>query len=136
MQIGISLSAEPAQRVLARGVRAADHLDEVVFQRERAAFAVFARLRAQAYPAPQLFERPRRHEPSLRDYRDVGAEPLDYLQHVRREEDGQAARGQSREQVLERPRRYRVHALEGLVEEQNLGAVYERARERELLLHP
>src|SRR2546423_8904172 len=100
-------------RVRARAVRAADDLDEVVFERERP-----ARLLAlDRDAAPKLRERPRGDEASLRNDRDVRAQPLDYLKHVRREEDRQAPRRQTREQVLQRARGDGVNALERLIKE-------------------
>src|SRR5439155_9760087 len=54
----------------------------------------------------------------------------------RRHDDGQSARQELGEEFPELAARYGVNAGGRLVEQQELRLVYERARERELLLHP
>jgi len=64
------------------------------------------------------------------------AEALHHLQHVGGQEDGEPPPAhQAREERGERLLGDRVHALEGLVEEEELRAVDERGGEPELLLH-
>jgi hypothetical protein len=85
--------------------------------------------------ADQRVERAEAQQPAFVDDRQLRAQTLDYVEHVRRQHDGDAARGETREDVLEAAARHRVDALERLVEEDKLGRVNQRRRERELLLH-
>jgi hypothetical protein len=66
---------------------------------------------------------------------DVGAEALDDLEDVRGEEDGGAASDHALEHGLERARGDGVDAFEGLVEEEDPGAVDDGCGEGELFLH-
>ena len=63
------------------------------------------------------------------------AELLDDFQHVRGEEHGRAASDALLERVAERARGHGVHALERLVEEQQIRIGHQRRGQREFLLH-
>ena len=66
---------------------------------------------------------------------DVAAEALDDFEHVRGEEDGGAALGHALQHGFERAGGDGVDAFEGLVEEEDSGAVDDGGGERELFLH-
>ena len=83
----------------------------------------------------EFFERALGDERALVDDGDVGAEALYDFEHVGREEDGGAALDHPVEHVFEDAGGYGVDAFEGLVQEEDFGAVDDGGGERELLLH-
>ena len=83
----------------------------------------------------ELFERAVGDEVAVVDDGDVGAEALDDFEHVRGEEDGGAAGDHALQHGLECACGDGVHAFEGLVEEEDFGAVDDGGGERELFLH-
>ena len=72
---------------------------------------------------------------AARDDGHVGAEPLDDLQHMRREKDRSAAFDAAFEHVAQRARGHGVHAFEWFVEEEQVGIRNQRGGEGEFLLH-
>ena len=73
---------------------------------------------------------------SVIDDRNMRAQPLHNLQHMRGQKDRRAARNHSLQHRLQRPCGNRVHALKRLVEEQHLRPMDHRRRQRQLLSHP
>ena len=74
-------------------------------------------------------------EPPGVDHEDRIGEPLDLLQDVGREQDGPTLGGHRPEQVDHVQALARVHAVERLVEQQDLGLVDERAGDLGTLAH-
>jgi hypothetical protein len=67
---------------------------------------------------------------------DVRAEPLDDLQHVRRQKQRRSARDITRQHVADHARCDGIDSLERLIKKQQVRIRQERGRERELLFHP
>src|SRR6185369_11788981 len=84
----------------------------------------------------QLGGRAERDDAPVVHDRDAVAEPLSLVHIMRREQRGAALPAKRLDQVPELPPRLRVQARRGLVEEQQLGIVDERARERQALALP
>src|SRR5262249_12127700 len=72
--------------------------------------------------------------PAVHD-RDARAQPLGFLHEVRREDDGLALREQLLEPFPDEVARLRIEPRGGLVHEDQVGIVDERAGERESALH-
>ena len=83
----------------------------------------------------ELFERAVGDEMAAVDDGDVGAEALDDLEDVRGEEDGGAAGDHSLQHGFEGAGGDGVDAFEGLVEEEDFGAVDDGGGEGEFFLH-
>ena len=86
-------------------------------------------------PARSSVERTLGDEPAAVNDGDVGAEALDDLEDVRGEKDGGAARDHALQHGFEGAGGDGVDAFEGLVEEEDFGAVDDGGGEGELLLH-
>src|ERR1041384_1323189 len=83
-----------------------------------------------------LGERPIHHLPPPRDDHDVIAHPLGLLHDVGREEHRLPAPCQLDDHVLHHLAVHRVEPAEGLVQQDQVGIVQQRADELDLLLHP
>jgi hypothetical protein len=88
-----------------------------------------------AAPA-QILEPAFGHQLAARDDPGVGAQPLDDIEHVRGQEHRRVARAHEPAQELAQAAgRHGVHALEGLVQEQQARPMDERTGQRQLLAH-
>ena len=74
-------------------------------------------------------------ELALLDQRDGVDEAIELAQDVRAHHDAHAVVGDLAQDVAELPARERIEAVGGLVEQQQLGLVDHRARDREALAH-
>ena len=100
-----------------------------------AAYMVQASRVARVDAGAQLFKGAVGDEMTAVDDGDVGTETLDDLEDVRGEEDGSAARDHSLQHRFQSAGGDGVNAFEGLVEEENLGAVDDGGSECEFFLH-
>ena len=83
---------------------------------------------------PQVLDGPLRDDPAGVEYDEPVAEPLDEVELVAREEDGNAAGGVRTQQVHHRVDRGRVEAREGFVEDEGLRLVEQRGDDLDALL--
>ena len=118
--------------------RAAHDAQENFFEGELFARRGGTRLRLRGprlHAGAELFERALRDELAAINDGDVAAEAFDDFEHVRGEENRGAARDHAVQHRLERAGGDGVHALERLVEKQNLWAVNDGGGEGQFLLH-
>ena len=71
-----------------------------------------------------------RDDAPLRQHDDAVAQRRDFLHHVRREEQALALRAQRAQLVAQRPHAHDVEAVRRFVEQDRVGVVHERARDR------
>ena len=93
------------------------------------------RRRAAQRSSTQLLQRPLCDKFSTVDDADMRAQPLNDLEHVRRKEDGHAARGHPLQHGLQRACRDCIHTLERLIQKQHPRSMDHRRGQRQLLLH-
>src|SRR6185369_6410894 len=99
-----------------RGAVAADHVNEVLLERDRSFTVTF-----KTNSLPQFVQRSGSKQLSLSDDGNVAAQTLNDLEHVRGEKNRQSTRRQSRQKILQRARSNCVHTLERFIQKQYLG---------------
>ena len=92
-------------------------------------------MRSVGHQRPDGPEVARGGQPTGDHDQDLGADALDLLEDVRREEDRSSGRGHLAEQIHHRQALAWIHAVERLVEQQHLRVVDERSGDLDPLAH-
>ena len=89
----------------------------------------------QVHACGNLLGGARGYDSAAADNGHMGAEALHGRHHVAGDDDGAATGGEIRQDRLDRLGRYRIHSLEGLVQDEDTGRVDQRTGEVDLLAH-